>query len=127
GYIGGHVDEPSYDQVSAGATGHVEAVRVHYEPQRVSYEELLAVYWRDVDPYTANAQFCDKGSQYRSAIFPLDDAQRAAAERSRDALARQYPDRPVIVTEILPATRFWPAEDYDQDYYRKNPLRYRYY
>lgn len=127
GYIGGRVDTPSYEQVSSGGTGHVEAVRVHFDPQRVSYDELLAVYWRNVDPYTANAQFCDKGPQYRSAIFALDDAQRASAERTRDALAKQYPDRPAIVTEILPATRFWPAETYHQDYYKKNPLRYRYY
>lgn len=127
GYIGGRVDNPSYEQVSSGGTGHVEAVRVHFDPQRVSYDELLAVYWRNVDPYTANAQFCDKGPQYRSAIFALDDAQRASAERTRDALAKQYPDRPTIVTEILPATHFWPAETYHQDYYKKNPLRYRYY
>ena len=127
GYIGGRVDNPSYEQVSSGGTGHVEAVRVHFDPQRVSYDELLAVYWRNVDPYTANAQFCDKGPQYRSAIFVLDDAQRASAERTRDALAKQYPDRPTIVTEILPATHFWPAETYHQDYYKKNPLRYRYY
>lgn len=127
GYIGGHVDQPRYEQVSAGSTGHIEAVRVHFDPDRVSYEDLLAVYWRNVDPYTANAQFCDKGPQYRSAIFPIDAAQRAAAERSRDALAARYPDRPAIVTEILPATRFWPAEAYHQDYAKKNPIRYRYY
>jgi peptide-methionine (S)-S-oxide reductase len=127
GYIGGHVDDPRYEQVSAGGTGHIEAVRVHFDPERVSYEALLAVYWRNVDPYTPNAQFCDKGPQYRSAIFPVDASQRAAAEQSRDALTARYPDRPAIVTEILPATRFWPAEAYHQDYYRKNPIRYRYY
>jgi peptide-methionine (S)-S-oxide reductase len=127
GYIGGRVDAPSYEQVSAGGTGHIEAVRVYFDADVVSYDELLAVYWRNVDPYTPNAQFCDKGPQYRSAIFPLDEAQRASAERTRDALAAQYPDRPAIVTEILPATRFWPAEDYHQDYYKRNPVRYRYY
>jgi peptide-methionine (S)-S-oxide reductase len=127
GYIGGRVDDPSYEEVSAGGTGHVEAVRVHYDPARVSYDDLLEVYWRNVDPYTANAQFCDKGSQYRSAIFTLDDAQRASAERTRDELARRHPDRPAIVTEIAPATRFWPAEAYHQDYYKTNPVRYRYY
>jgi peptide-methionine (S)-S-oxide reductase len=127
GYIGGRVDNPRYEQVSAGGTGHIEAVRVHYDPAVVSYDELLAVYWRNVDPYTANAQFCDKGPQYRSALFPVDEAQRASAERTRDELAKRYPDRPAIVTEILPATRFWPAEDYHQAYYKKNPVRYRYY
>ncbi|MES0874879.1 peptide-methionine (S)-S-oxide reductase MsrA [Sinimarinibacterium thermocellulolyticum] len=127
GYIGGRVEAPSYEQVSAGGTGHVEAVRVQFDPERVSYEELLAVYWRNVDPYAADGQFCDKGPQYRSAIFYLDEAQRASAERTRDALAAKYPERPAIVTEILPATRFWPAEAYHQDYYKKNPVRYRYY
>lgn len=127
GYTGGGVEQPSYTQVSSGATGHAEAVQITYDPAVVSYEHLLDVYWHSVDPYTANAQFCDHGSQYRTAIFVHDEVQRALAERSKVALARQYPDRPPIVTEIADAGRFWAAEDYHQDYYEKNPLRYNYY
>jgi peptide-methionine (S)-S-oxide reductase len=127
GYTGGSVSNPSYQQVSAGGTGHAEAVRVHYDSQQLNYAQLLDVFWHSVDPYTADAQFCDHGHQYRSAIFYLDEAQQQAAEQSRDALRRQYPDRPPIVTEIVAAQTFWPAEDYHQDYYKKNPLRYRYY
>ncbi|MEQ1438404.1 peptide-methionine (S)-S-oxide reductase MsrA [Fontimonas sp. SYSU GA230001] len=127
GYTGGRVEHPSYQQVSAGGTGHAEAVEVRFDPALVSYEQLLDIYWHSVDPYTPAAQFCDHGSQYRTAIFVHDDAQRRAAERSRDALQKQFPDRGPIVTEIVAATRFWPAEDYHQDYYRKNPVRYRYY
>lgn len=127
GYTGGGVEQPSYAQVSSGATGHAEAAQITYDPAVVSYEHLLDVYWHSVDPYTANAQFCDHGSQYRTAIFVHDEVQRALAERSKAALARQYPDRPPIVTEIADAGRFWAAEDYHQDYYEKNPLRYNYY
>jgi peptide-methionine (S)-S-oxide reductase len=127
GYTGGGVEQPSYTQVSAGGTGHAEAVQITYDPAVVSYEHLLDVYWRSVDPYTANAQFCDRGSQYRTAIFVHDEMQRALAERSKAALERQYPDRPPIVTEIAAAGRFWAAEEYHQDYYEKNPLRYNYY
>jgi len=127
GYTGGGVEQPSYTQVSAGGTGHAEAVQITYDPAVVSYEHLLDVYWHSVDPYTANAQFCDHGSQYRTAIFVHDDVQRALAERSKAELERQYPDRPPIVTEIVDAGRFWAAEDYHQDYAEKNPLRYQYY
>lgn len=127
GYIGGQVPDPSYKQVSAGGTGHAEAVRVKYDPDRVSYAHLLTVYWNSVDPYTANAQFCDHGDQYRSAIFYRDEAQHAAAQSSLDQLQQEYPDRPPIVTQVVAAPTFWPAEDYHQDYYKKNPLRYRYY
>jgi peptide-methionine (S)-S-oxide reductase len=127
GYTGGRVANPSYDEVSAGGTGHAEAVEIVYDPAKISYEKLLDVFWHNVDPVTPNAQFCDSGNQYRSAIFYLDDAQRAAAEKSkRDIEASGVLKRP-IVTEIVAAGPFYPAEEYHQDYYRKNPIRYRYY
>jgi peptide-methionine (S)-S-oxide reductase len=126
GYIGGNVPNPTYEQVSAGDTGHAEVVRVVYDPARVSYEDLLQFYWRNVDPLTANAQFCDTGPQYRSAIFYLDDQQRQLAEASKEAVAKRFqPQR--IATEIIPASEFYPAEDYHQDYYRKNELKYKFY
>ncbi len=127
GYIGGNVANPTYQQVSAGGTGHAEAVRIRYDSAQVSYTQLLDVFWHSVDPYTPDAQFCDHGHQYRSAVFYLDDAQRQAAEQTREALSKKYPQRAPIVTEIVTAGTFWPAEDYHQDYYKKNPVRYRYY
>jgi peptide-methionine (S)-S-oxide reductase len=127
GYAGGTVDDPGYQGVSAGRTGHAESVEVRFDPSVTSYEKLLEIYWHSVDPYTPDAQFCDHGPQYRTAIFAHDDAQRTAAEHSRDELQKQFPDRPPIVTQIVAAPRFWPAEDYHQDYYKKNPVRYRYY
>jgi peptide-methionine (S)-S-oxide reductase len=127
GYTGGNVPDPSYEQVSAKATGHAEAVRVVFDPARVSYEQLLAYYWRHIDPTTPNAQFCDHGSPYRTAIFATDDAQLAAAKASRDALAASKPFPQPIVTQIERAGAFYPAESYHQDYYLKNPVRYRYY
>lgn len=125
GYTGGRVQDPSYEQVSAGRTGHAESVRVTYDPQVVTYQRLLEVYWRNVDPLTANAQFCDHGNQYRTAIFYADDAQRQQAEASRAALEGRF-DQPVV-TEIVAAGPFYPAEEYHQDYYEKNPLRYKFY
>ena len=127
GYTGGDVKNPSYKQVSAGGTGHTEAIQIVYYPAKISYPQLLDVYWRNIDPLTANAQFCDHGSQYRSGIFYHDDAQKDAADASRQALvdAKKF-DQP-IVTEIVAASAFYPAEDYHQDYYQKNPLRYKYY
>lgn len=125
GYAGGRVAQPSYEQVSDGGTGHYESVQVRYDPARVSYAQLLDWFWRHVDPVDGGGQFCDRGPQYRSAIFVADAAQRQAATQSRDAVARQL--KAPIATEILPAGTFWPAEAYHQDYYRKNPLRYRYY
>lgn len=127
GYTGGTVPDPGYEQVSAGGTGHAEAVRVLYDPARVSYDRLLEVFWRNIDPVTANRQFCDAGEQYRSAIFVHDDAQARAAEASRDALAKSGRVAGPIVTEIVQAAAFYPAEDYHQDYYRKNPVRYKFY
>ena len=127
GYTGGSLANPSYEQVSAGGTGHIEAVLVRFDPSRTSYEKLLAAYWPNIDPLTATGQFCDIGSQYRSAVFYADAEQRRLAEASKVALqASGRFDRPVV-TEILPAGIFYPAEEYHQDYYRKNPLRYRFY
>ena len=127
GYAGGRVKDPTYEEVSSGETGHLEVVRVIYEPSRVSYARLLDVFWRNVDPLTANRQFCDAGDQYRSAIFAMDPAQRRAADSSKAALARSGRwDRP-IVTEINDAATFHEAEAYHQDYYEKNPVRYKFY
>jgi peptide-methionine (S)-S-oxide reductase len=125
GYAGGSVDNPSYEQVSAGDTGHIEVVEVRYDPAKVSYAQLLNTYWRNVDPLAVNRQFCDAGPQYRSAIFALDEEQRALAEASRAELSKRFGRE--VATEVLPAARFWPAEDYHQDYYLKNPIRYSYY
>jgi peptide-methionine (S)-S-oxide reductase len=125
GYIGGHVADPSYRQVVTGATGHAEAVEVVFDPEVVSYAELLEVFWRNIDPLTANRQFCDRGQQYRSAIFYNDEEQRRLAQSSKEALNGRF-DEP-IVTGIEPAGAFYPAEEYHQDYYKKNPVRYKLY
>lgn len=127
GYTGGTQAEPTYAQVSAGWTGHTEAVRVVYDPKVVSFERLLEVFWHNVDPLTPNAQFCDHGSQYRSGIFGHDEAQLQAARASKAALETSGRFKKPIVTEIAAAGPFWAAEDYHQDYYVKNPLRYRFY
>ena len=127
GYTGGSLPNPTYEQVSAGGTGHAESVQVTYDPQRVSYATLLEVFWRNIDPTVADQQFCDHGNQYRTAIFYKNDAQKEAALASRDALARAKPFKGEIKTEIVAAGAFYPAEDYHQDYYRKNPLRYKFY
>lgn len=127
GYIGGHKVDPSYQEVSAGGTGHAEAVEVVFDPQRVSYEQLLEVFWRNIDPTDAGGQFVDRGSQYRSGIFYLNEVQRQLAEDSKDALTKTGPFKKPIVTEIVAATEFYPAEDYHQDYYQNNPLRYKFY
>ena len=126
GYIGGKVANPTYEAVSAGSTGHAEAVRVWYDPQQVTYEQLVDFFWRHIDPTVKDRQFCDVGSQYRSAIFYENDAQRAAAEGSKAALEKSG-RLPRIYTEIVPASTFYLAEEYHQDYYKKNPVRYRYY
>jgi peptide-methionine (S)-S-oxide reductase len=127
GYIGGDVRDPSYEQVSAGGTGHAEAVRVRYDPSQVGYERLLEVFWRNIDPLAENRQFCDEGSQYRSAIFYLSDRQRQLARASRQRLEESGRFDEPIVTEIEPADTFYPAEDYHQNYYEKNPWRYQFY
>ncbi len=127
GYTGGQKDNPTYEEVSAGATGHAEAVRVVYDPAKVSYEKLLDVFWHNVDPTVKDRQFCDVGTQYRTAIFVHGDTQRQLAEASKAALAKSKPFKEAIVTPIVDAAAFWPAEEYHQDYYVKNPVRYKYY
>lgn len=127
GYIGGTKKNPTYKEVSSGSTGHTEAVQVAYNPAKVSYEKLLDVFWHNIDPTAKNQQFCDVGSQYRSGIFYQDETQKKAAEASKAALDKAKPFKGTIVTEITAATTFYPAEDYHQDYYLKNPVRYRFY
>jgi peptide-methionine (S)-S-oxide reductase len=127
GYTGGEIANPNYKQVSAGKTGHTEAVRVVFDPDVISYEELLEIFWRNIDPTVSDRQFCDVGSQYRSGIFFHDEAQREAAERSRAELENTKPFAEPIVTEITAAGAFYPAEAYHQDYSKKNPIRYSYY
>jgi peptide methionine sulfoxide reductase msrA/msrB len=127
GYTGGSQDNPTYKQVSAGVTGHVEAIKVIYDPGKITYEQLLQILWRHIDPTDAGGQFVDRGGQYRSAIFYANDEERELAEASKQALSASGRfDRP-IVTEILPLGEFYEAEDYHQDYYKKNPLRYKWY
>ena len=125
GYAGGKKKNPTYEEVSAGNTGHAEVVQITYDPKKITYEKLLEVFWRNVDPLTPNRQFCDIGSQYRTAIFYHDETQKRLAEESKKALGKRFKEP--IVTEIVAASEFYPAEDYHQDYYTKNPLRYKYY
>lgn len=125
GYTGGNVPDPTYEQVSEGTTGHVEAVRIVYDPGRVDFAKLLGVFWHNVDPFDAGGQFCDRGSQYRSVIFVGDATQQRVAEESKQELAEKFGRS--IATDIRNAGLFYAAEEYHQDYYRKNPLRYRYY
>lgn len=125
GYMGGTKKNPTYEEVSAGRTGHAEVVQVTYNPKKISYSKLLEVFWRNVDPLTPNRQFCDVGSQYRSAIFYHDANQKRLAEESKKALAKRFKEP--IVTEIVSASTFYPAEDYHQDYYKKNPIRFKIY
>ena len=127
GYTGGQTVNPTYEEVSAGGTGHAEAVQVVYDPQKISYQELLAVYWPNTDPTTPDAQFCDHGSQYRPEIFYQDDKQRQSAEASKEEIKRTKTFSAPLVTEITQATAFYPAEEYHQDFYRKNPIRYKFY
>jgi peptide-methionine (S)-S-oxide reductase len=127
GYTGGTVPNPTYNQVSAKTTGHTEAVEIVYDPAKVSYEQLLQVYWRSIDPTVVDRQFCDVGSPYRTAIFAHGPQQLAAAQASKAALEKNKPFREPIVTPVLPAAPFYAAEEYHQDYYKKNPVRYSYY
>lgn len=127
GYTGGSAANPSYEQVSAGGTGHAEAMRVVYDPAKVDYQQLLDVFWHNIDPTQVDGQFCDHGTQYRTAIFYANDEQKRIAEQSLAELEKTKPFEGEIVTEITPASTFYPAEDYHQDYYQKNPLRYKYY
>jgi peptide-methionine (S)-S-oxide reductase len=127
GYIGGHKADPTYNEVSAGTTGHTEAVQIVYDPDRVSYQELLQVFWINIDPLDARGQFCDKGDQYRTGIFYHDSEQQHLAEASKRDLQDSGRLGGPIVTEITEATTFYPAEDYHQDYYQRNPVRYKFY
>ena len=127
GYTGGKLANPSYEQVSAKGTGHAEAVEVVFDPKRVSYEQLVEYFWRTIDPTTKDRQFCDGGTPYRSAIFVQDAQQLALAKASLERLEKTKPFKEPIVTEIALAGPFYAAEDYHQDYYKKNPLRYKYY
>ena len=127
GYMGGNVRNPSYEQVSSGRTGHAEVVQVSFDPARVSYEKLLDTFWLNHDPTVTNRQFCDSGSQYRPAIFYHSEEQKRLAEASKAKWEKDKPFRQPILTPIVPASDFWPAEDYHQDYYKKNPLQYKFY
>ncbi|WP_455211813.1 peptide-methionine (R)-S-oxide reductase MsrB [Kaarinaea lacus] len=127
GYIGGHKKSPSYSEVSAGFTGHTEAVQVTYNPNQISYQKLLDVYWRQFDPTDAGGSFVDRGSQYRSGIFYHNEEQKALALKSKQALEASGVFSKPIVTEITAASKFYPAEDYHQDYYKRNPVRYKFY
>ena len=127
GYIGGHSRNPSYEEVSSGRTGHVEAVQIQYDAEKINYRDLLDLFWRHVDPTDAGGQFVDRGSQYRTAIFFSDEDERRQAEQSKQALNNSGRfDKPVI-TQILPLTEFYPAEAHHQGYHKKNPLRYKFY
>lgn len=125
GYTDGHKKNPTYREVSAGVTGHTEAVEVTYDPDIVSYQTLLDVFWVNVDPFAINRQFCDTGTQYRSGIYPIDDEQMRLATASKEKVQQDFDKK--IQTEIKPASTFYPAEDYHQDYYMKNPIRYTFY
>ena len=127
GYMGGTVVNPSYEEVSAGRTGHAESVEVVYDPTKVSYQKLLDAFWRNVDPITPNAQFCDHGNQYRSAIFFRTDEEKRASEASKQTIEQSGRFKEAIVTQIVMATQFYPAEEYHQDFYKKNPVRYKFY
>ncbi|MFT7559650.1 MAG: peptide-methionine (S)-S-oxide reductase [Flavobacteriales bacterium] len=127
GYIGGHGSNPSYKQVSRGDTGHFEAVRVTFRPSVINYQQLLQIFWVNIDPFDAKGQFCDTGSPYFSAIFISDEEQRALAEVSKANLQKSLPSTSDIKTQILDAAEFYAAEDYHQGYYQKNPFRYRFY
>jgi peptide-methionine (S)-S-oxide reductase len=125
GYTGGKSANPTYQEVSGGGTGHFEAVDVRYDPEKVTYQQLLDVYWHHVDPFDSIGQFCDKGTQYLSAVFVANDEERQLAESTKADVAKRF-DMPVA-TEILPEQTFYPAEDYHQDYYKTNSARYKFY
>ena len=127
GYMGGKTKNPTYEQVSSGTTGHAEVVQVEYDPSKVSYAQLLEVFWRNVDPTQRDGQFCDHGTQYRTAIFYHTPEQQKLATASKAALEKNKPFKAAIVTEVLPAGEFYRAEEYHQDFYKKNPTRYKLY
>ncbi len=127
GYIGGTTANPTYEQVSAKGTGHAEAVEIVYDPQKVTYDRLVEYFWHTIDPTTKDQQFCDRGTPYRTAIFAQDTEQLKVAQASKAALEKSKPFKEPVVTEVVLGTKFYPAEDYHQDYYLKNPVRYKYY
>lgn len=127
GYMGGTVKNPSYEDVSSGRTGHAESVEVRYDSSKVTYTQLLETFWRNVDPLTADAQFCDHGNQYRAVIFFQGDEQQRAAQESKQAIEQSKRFTAPLVTEVTSASEFYPAEEYHQDFYKKNPIRYKYY
>lgn len=127
GYSGGQVVNPSYEEVSAGRTGHAESVEVVYDPAKVTYSKLLDAFWHNVDPITPNAQFCDHGTQYRSAIFYHNEEQKRLAEASRKTIEQSKRFKESIVTQLVMVSQFYPAEEYHQDFYKKNPIRYKFY
>lgn len=125
GYTDGELKNPTYEQVSAGRTGHTEAVQIVYDPTKISYEKLLEVFWHNIDPLVHDRQFCDRGNQYRSGIYFHDEQQRELAEQSKAQVAQRFDQK--IATELDAASEFYPAEEYHQNYYKKNPIRYKYY
>jgi peptide-methionine (S)-S-oxide reductase len=127
GYIGGETPNPTYKQVSAGGTGYAEAVEIVYDPDKITYQQLLDVFWKNIDPTTPDQQFCDHGDQYRSAIFYLDETQKQLAEESKQRVEKTKTFADPVVTEITIATKFYPAEDYHQDFYKRNSVRYKFY
>ncbi len=127
GYTGGHKKNPTYEEVSSGTTGHAESVQIVYDPAKITYTKLLDVFWHNIDPTVQNRQFCDVGTQYRSAIFYHNEEQKRLAEESKKALEKSGRFKGPIYTEIVAATEFYPAEEYHQHYYKKNPLRYQFY
>ncbi len=127
GYTGGRVENPTYEHVSAGETGHAECIQIVYDPAIVRYERLLEIFWRNIDPLDPDGQFCDRGSQYRAAIFYHNEEQKKLAEASKKQVEESHRLTGQVVTEISTALAFYPAEDYHQDYYKKNPLRYKLY
>jgi len=127
GYTGGHKVNPDYEEVSAGGTGHAEAVEILYDTAKISYAKLLEIFWHNIDPTTPDRQFCDGGNQYRAAIFYQNEIQKRLAEESKQAVEKSKPFKESIATKIVPASAFYVAEDYHQDFYKKNPIRYKFY
>lgn len=127
GYIGGHVENPSYKQVSSGTTGHIEAVQIKYDPSLITYDKLLEVFWKNVDPTRSDGQFCDFGEQYRPAVFYHDEEQKNLVQKQKKQLSINKPFPEMVKVEILEASMFYEAEEYHQDYYTKNPVRYKFY
>jgi len=127
GYTGGDTKNPTYEEVSAGGTGHAEAIQVLYDPSKISYSQLLNVFWHNTDPTVTDRQFCDVGSEYRAEVFYHDEEQQRLAEQSKVDLVLSKPFKEPIVTQITTASAFYPAEEYHQHYYRKNPVRYEFY